>query len=140
MSETPDFAPDSDSDVRRYVRALTDYDDSPDELQQIELQTQMDIAKLDIYNDVGSDKFYTDAGLGQALIATTAIYAKAAVENYSISGWQIGDQQIDVRGVSDGTDVQFQRWATLAATGLQASDATPDHTPTNTSDYIGSER
>ena len=135
--EIPDFAPTSDTEAYELVRALTDYDDTDDELTQSSLDTHLRVAKLNLYNEVGSKEFYEDPGLGQALVAATAIYAKAAVENYSVDRWSVGDTEIDVGAFNNPESAQFQQWAELHATGLEASDATPDYSPSNTTGYIG---
>jgi len=119
----PEFAPSDQNDVVDYVRGLTDYDDTPDQLPSTALETLIDLARLRIYNSVGSKQFYADAGLGQALVATTAILAKERVENYSIASWSVGDQSVTVEG--SGTAEQFNDWNDIVLEGLQASDATP---------------
>lgn len=131
------FAPSTDSDVRRQVRALTDYADDPDELPQSKLDDIIEIAKLRLYNEVDSDNFYEDAGLGQALVATTAILAKARVENFSVSSWSIGDQTIDTSTVADSDAVQFKEWNQMHLDGLDASSESGSAVPRNTTEFMG---
>lgn len=138
-----DFAPTTDGDVKTTVRHLTGYDGT--ELSDAEFSTLLDLTKLTLVNETSvtsdegdNDVWYTDNGLGQALIFTTAIRAKATVENYSVDRWDFADQQIDVRGAGDPDQVQFQRWMKGAANGLDASSEYEDDdpTPSNTASYI----
>lgn len=134
---THDFVPDNDSEVKTYVRTLTDYVDDPDQLPEPKLDNLIDLAKLEIYNKTDSDAFYDDSGLGEALIGATAIMAKARVENYSVSSWSIGDQTIDVQGASDQEAVQFQQWNNMVVNGLESSSASGSGSPSSTTEYIG---
>ena len=138
--ELPDFAPTHDGEARTMVRTLTGYDDTNEELSSEALDSHLRIAKLQLYNDVGAESFYDDAGLGQALVAAAAIYAKASIENYSVDRWSIGDTEVDVGAFNNPEGAQFVRWAELHANGLQSSDVTPDYAPSNTSGYIGGRR
>lgn len=133
----PSVAPQSDPEAKRLVRTLTNYDDTEDELTDASLQGHLDIAKLELYNEVGTDAVYSDAGLGQALVAATAIYAKAAVENYSVSSWSVGDMNVSAGAFKNPENAQFMKWGKLHAGGLQSSDKTPTHAPRNTAGYIG---
>jgi len=118
-----DEAPSSRADVKAYVRGLTDYSDTPDELPETALDTLVDLAKLKIANKVDGADFYVDSGLGQALVGTTAILAKERVENYSISSWSVGDQSVTVDSTSN--DSQLESWNDLVLEGMAASSATP---------------
>lgn len=137
MSSLPDFAPTDDSDVRSLARTLTQYD--TDELSKDDLDGHIQMSKLEIYNelDIESDDFFTDSGLGQALIASTAIFAKLAVENYSVTRWQVADQEIETDGMSDEESGQLQRWGDLYQSGIRKSDLSSSSGPTNTAGYIG---
>lgn len=136
MTESASFVPSSEADLHTYVRELTQYEDAPDGLPSDKLNTHIDIAKLRLYNRVDSDKWFTDAGLAQALLGMTAILAKAAVENYSVTSWNVADQEIDVSGMGDEDAAQFQQWAEMVYQGLRNSDATPDYSVSNTANYI----
>ena len=137
-ADTPAFAPKTDADVRRLVRTLTQYDDTDDELPTDTLQQQLEVAKLRLYNRVGSDEFYTDAGLGQALIAATAILSKAAVENHSIARFEVADIRVEMDSTgSDDDERQYHEWAQMMERGIDRSDATPTSGPSNTASYIG---
>ncbi len=130
-----DFDITSDSDLREYFRALTLYDDTADEIQKSTLNTQISVAKLKLKNEANSTEWYSDSGLGQALLGTVLILGKAAIENYSVSRWDLGDAEIDVSGASDSEQVQFEEWATLVSDGLKASNVdsgtqTPQFTKT----------
>lgn len=133
----PDFVPTSDKAVKRLVRTVTDYSDDADQLPEATLDELLDVAKLRLYNEVGADEFYDDSGLGQALVFTVAILAKARIENYSVTSWSIGDQRIDTSGVRDGDAEQFQRWTQMVADGISASDDGGPGAPSSTTEYIG---
>lgn len=133
---TPDFVPTSDRDVKQYVRVLTDYDENPDEYPEPQLDAAIEIAKLELYNRVDDDSFYSDSGLGQALVAGTAIIAKLGVENYSVTRWRIGDQEMETTGFQNPEQAQLSNWNEMVKSGLQSSDATPDYAPSNTASYI----
>jgi|APHM01.1.fsa_nt_gi hypothetical protein len=135
--EIPNFTPTSDEEARDFVRTLTNYDNTVDELPEAALDSHLRVSKMALYNEVGVQDFYKDAGLAQALVAATAIYAKAAVENYSVSGWSVGDINIQTSAFDNPEGAQFQFWGELHANGLRASDKTPTHAPRNTAEYIG---
>lgn len=134
------YAPSTDSEAREMIRGLTLYEDTSDELPQSDLDTQLSIAKMQLKNETGSEDFYSDEGLGQALVATTAILAKAAVENYSITRWDVGSESIDVSGAGDDAQAQFQQWASMAADGVASSSSsskTQSATNINSANYVG---
>lgn len=132
-----DFAPDSDQDVERMVRVLTGYRDAADGLSQADMETALKVGKMKLFTATNSDAFYADAGMGQALVGCTAIYAKAAVENHSVSSWSIGDQRVQTGAFNNPADAQYEQWSELVRTGLQASDETEMFRPTNTAGYVG---
>lgn len=134
---TIDAAPSDEGDVRDYVRTLTEYSDDDSQLPRKPLQDLTDIAKLRIYNRTGSESFFSDSGLGQALVGVTAILAKARVENYSVSSWSIGDETIDTSGMPAEDSIQVQQWNEMHVEGLQSSSSGGESAPMNTSDYIG---
>lgn len=129
-----------DFELKQKVRTLTGYARDDDELSEPDLDGLLDISKLIIKNATGSDSWYSDEGLGQALLGVTCIRAKESVENYSVSSWSVGDEEIDVSGASDPDAVQFTRWNELVNEGLSASqEAETTHSMSirNTSAYIG---
>lgn len=137
------YTPTSDAEVESVVRAITGYDDS--ELPSKQFQTLLDLTKLTLVNETNlsstqgnDDPWYSDDGLGQALVFTAAIRTKVAVENYSVDRWDFGDQTLDVRGAGDADQIQFQEWMERANDGLDASNKADDDTPipSNTSSYI----
>ncbi|MDB9247455.1 hypothetical protein PN419_00340 [Halorubrum ezzemoulense] len=132
--ELPPFVPTDDADVREYVRQVTDYNEST--LNKPTLRAKLDIAKSVLYMKTNSDAFYDDAPLGVALVFTTALLAKNAVENYSVTRWNIGNQYIDAGTESSSGDSQIQQWNTFVRMGIRRSDETPTG-PRNTADYIG---
>jgi len=141
MSETepPSYAPTTDAELHEMVRALTGYADAPDELTAQMLDRQVRLAKLRMATRVDADEgeWFRDGALGQALIGCTAIMAKAEVENYSVSSWSVGDQQIRVNEATQEESSQFQLFNEILNEGLRNSDATASYTLRNTTDYIG---
>jgi len=135
----PDIYPTDKQDALTLIRGLTLYEDSPDELTTSELETHLRIAKMRLKTKTDSDNWYSDDGLGQALVATTAIVAKAAVENYSITRWDLGIGEIDVSGAGDEDNAQFSQWASMASEGIAASDngSALSATNINSGSYIG---
>jgi len=130
--------PTDDADAKQLARGLMLYDDTPDELPSTELDTHLRIAKMRLKTKTGNNNFYTLDGLGQALVATTAILSKTTVENYSVDSWDIGVGEIDVSGAGDEDVVQFSQWADMAAEGL-TSEGIGQTTATNinSASYIG---
>lgn len=136
----PDFYPSSETEALELVRGLTLYEDSSNELPTDDLKTHLKIAKMRLFTKTGSDSFYSDDGLGQALVATTAIIAKSAIENYSIDRWDLGQGEIDVRNAGDEDVSQFAQWAQMAAEGISSSDTSTRSStpiPSNTAAYMG---
>jgi len=134
------YAPTSESELKTMVRGLTLYDDTADELPNSDLQTQIAVAQMMLKNRTGSEDFYTDSGLGQALVGTTAILAKAAVENYSVDRWSVGADDIDVSNAGDADQMQFEAWNMLINDGIAESDSASKTTtpiPKNSANYIG---
>jgi len=138
-----EYSPTSDADVETTVRALTGYE--TDELDASRFQSLLDLTKLTLINETSVDPstgddepWYDDEGLAQAVLFTTAIRVKCAVENYSVDRWDFGDQTLDVRGAGDADQVQFERWMVAAANGIDASAVAEDDTPSpsNTASYI----
>jgi hypothetical protein len=117
-----EYAPSDRRELTQLVRALTGYDDTSDQLPQSQLEQLIQVAQLRLANKAGDD-FYTDAGLGQALLGYAAILAKAEVENYSVSGYTIGATTVDTSGAGKDDAAQMNRWATLVTEGLDASTA-----------------
>lgn len=110
--------PSDDRDAVEMVRALTMYENSDDEIPQSTLETQLNIAKMRLATKTGDTDFYANDALGQALVGSTAILAKSAIENYSITSWDLGVGEIDVSGAGDADQVQFQQWADMVAEAL----------------------
>lgn len=138
-TEPASYAPTTDAELHEMVRALTGYEDAPDELPAQVLDKQVRLSKLRMATRVNAEtgEWFTDGALGQALIGCTAIIAKAEVENYSVSGWTVGDQQIRVNEATQEESSQFQLFNEILNEGLRNSDATASYTLRNTTDYIG---
>lgn len=127
------------TELKNRVRALTGYEDEPDELPDSVLDTLITVAQQEVELATGSTNWFSDNGLGLALLATTCIRSKERIENYSMSEWELGDEVIDVSGVADEDAVQFQSWNELAKKGIK-SHTTPSQSSdllSNTADYIG---
>jgi hypothetical protein len=134
----PDYAPESNSDVETYVRELTGYTDGS-KLPQTAFDAVLSMSKLRLSNRTGSEDWYGDSGLGQALVFGTAILAKARAENYTVTNYAFGDQRIDVQGVGEIESLQLQQWATAVAEGIESSSKTQNSEDRlrNTTSYIG---
>jgi len=134
-----DFAITSDSELKERVYAATSYDDSPDELPDSQLSTILDTAKLRLYQEAGSDNWYSSDGLGLALFAYTAMRAKASVENIPLDSYDLGDEVVEFNTDDPDNSVQLNQWADDVAAGLAAFEEGSDdaRVPTNTAGYIG---
>lgn len=131
--------PDTDAELKDIVRAETSYEDTADELPSTQLDAIVERAKAKTELETGSDAWFTDNGLGFALAAYTSMRAKAAVENFSLSNYSMGDEQVGFASDDPEDSQQIQQWADDVKTGLDASgvDEQQGPTPTNTSGYIG---
>lgn len=133
-----DYTVDSEADLKQLARGITGYEDTPDELPASDMSTLIQVAAMNVQNDTGSEKWFSDSGLGQALLFTLSVRAKERVENYSVSSWSVGDQTINVQGAGDDEQAQFQNWNEQINKGLEASDVvTTGFAPKNNSSYIG---
>jgi|APHM01.1.fsa_nt_gi hypothetical protein len=135
-TDSTELIPQSNAELRRFVRTITNYERA--DVSNSELDTHIKLAKLRIKNETNSTDFFTDDGLAQAVLFTTAILVKSAVENYSVSGYIVGGQEIDVSDVSAPDSAQFQTWSTLISDGLESSAQTVRGAEglTNTASYI----
>lgn len=131
--------PTTDTELKDIVRGMTSYDDAPDELPSSQLDAIVERAKAEVELSTGSDKWFSDDGLGFALAAYTAMRAKAAVENMPLSGYSIGDERVSFDQSPPEESHQLQQWAEDVQIGLDASDVDEavGPVPTNTSGYIG---
>jgi len=136
----PNYAVTDDTDAQEAVRAITTYQDQPDEVPQSELQSLLQRAKADLQVKTGSYKWYRDFAYGNALVYHTAILTKAAVENIEIAQYEIGDEVIETRNAETDSQ-QLSLWAERVKEGLDNSDLNFDRDPNlnlrNTSSYIG---
>jgi hypothetical protein len=129
----------SDTELKAAVRAETSYEDTADELPDSQLTDLIDRAKHKTALETGSEKWYSDSGLGFALVAYTCMRAKSAVENAPIVQYNLGDESVQLRNADPDTSQQVQMWASDVQTGLDASAVDQNTGPqmTNTSSYIG---
>lgn len=131
--------PTTDAELKTAVRAETQYEDTTDELPDSDLDTLVERAKAKVELETGSSKWYSDDGLGFALVAYTCMRAKAAMENATIERYTLGDHSVTVHNADPDTSQQIQQWGDDVRTGLNASSADTSQRPTmkNTSGYIG---
>jgi hypothetical protein len=131
--------PTSDSELQTAVRDETSYDNTEDELPQTQLDTIIERAKGRMELETGSSAWYSDDGLGYALVAYTCMRAKAAVENVPLSSYSLGDEQVSF-DTSDATDSQqMEQWAEDVRVGLDASDKDEQTGPrlADSAGYVG---
>lgn len=129
----------NDATLMSAVRAETQYEDTSNQLPDSDLTEIMKSAKRRVYLETGSKKWYSDEGLGLVLFAYTCMRAKSAVENIPISGYTLGDEQVQTRQADPEDSAQFQQWAEDVRVGLDASDEDSSNAQkiTNTSGYVG---
>lgn len=120
MAITPDIG--GDAELKKRIRSTTLYAD--DEYEGVEgdrIDDYIRNAKLQLANE-GVQNFYADHGVQQALLYASVIEAKLAMENYSVTRWEIPAGNIDVSGAGNSAQAQFQQWAERVSRGLQQSD------------------
>lgn len=130
----PPFEITDETELKSRVRDTSLYADNPDEVTSTELTSHIHNAQLRLVNETGSQAWYSDTGLMQALLYSTLIEAKLAIENYSVSSWDVGAGRIDVSGAGDNDQAQFEQWAEWVSQGIDFSDeveATDGDTATN---------
>lgn len=147
----PPFAVTSDEELLAAVRDKTSYADSPDEWPGAYDETagkvteqaggNIDDAKRVLYTRTGSDKWYSDVAYGQALVAMTAMKAKAAVENINIQRYGIGDETLVFSNADPDDSQQIQSWSGEVNEALDRSEVEfaneQDFGLSNTASYIG---
>jgi hypothetical protein len=123
------------------VRDKTSYDDLTDEWPTQQASGTIDDAKRVLYMKTDSDNWYNDLAYGQALVAMTAMKAKAAIENINIESYGIGDESLSFNNADPEDSQQIQHWSSEVNEGLSESklnfDKKQDLTLRNTSSYIG---
>lgn len=137
--------PSNDKELKEAVRGETDYADNADELPDTSsgdgtsMTKVIERAKAKVELETGSDQWFSDNGLGFALVAYASMRAKAAVENFAISGYTMGDETVQTRNADPEDSQQIQQWADDVRTGLDASsvDSKQGVGMSNTSSYIG---
>lgn len=129
-ASTIEFTVDDDSDIKKYVRGVTFYDDTRNELPEAKLETQIELAKnrLSVKYGIGSTDYFNDDNLAQALIYGTAIYCKGAVENYSVGSWDFGDERIESHDIPPEESIQLNQWANAVDDALDNSDSVQNNT------------
>lgn len=137
--------PSNDTELKQAVRGETDYADSPDELPDTStgsgtsMSKVIERAKARVQLETGSSAWYSDNGIGHALVAYASMRAKAAVENAAIVGYSLGDQEVTLRNADPETSQQIQQWAEDVKVGLDASSSDTSQRPRmrNSTAYIG---
>lgn len=133
-----DYAVETEDELKSLARSITGYEDTQDELPAGHLDDLVTVAAMSVFNETGSDQWFADSGLGQALLFTLCIRTKERVENYSVSSWSVGDQTINVQNAGEEDQAQFVNWAQQVNDGLEASDeVTTAYTVENSAGYIG---
>ena len=137
----PDFAVTNDNGLEEAVRTKTSYSDSTDEWPTAQASGNIEDAKRVLYMRTGSDKWYDDIAYGQALVAMTAMKAKAAVENINIQSYGIADESLSFTNADPDSSQQIQSWSSEVNEGLRQSDVAFENEQdlqfSNTSSYIG---
>lgn len=134
------FSVTSDTELKDRVRSATDYaDDSEEGIADSDLDNIIKDAKSKVFLETRSKSWYTNDGLGFALIAYTCMRAKAQVENFAISSYELGNESVTTRNATPEQSQQIQQWADDVRTGLNASelDKSTKQKMRNTSGYIG---
>lgn len=118
------FEINNDSDIKRFVRGITGYDPTPSELPQEDLETQIALAKgrLSMEYSLSGQPWFSDQGLGIALVYGCAIYCKLTVENHSVASWDFGDEEIESRSLSPEESAQLSIWIDIVKDGTDNSD------------------
>lgn len=135
-----DFDISSVEELKERVRFATDYTDTSDDgLTESQLESIIRDAQLKVYLTTDSDAWFTDSGLGLVLFAYTCMRVKAAVENFAIVRYAIGDETVTTRDADPEDSQQIQMWAEDVRDGLNASSVDTTNRPTlsNTASYVG---
>lgn len=114
--------PSDDSELRDVVRAETSYENTDDELPQSQLDNLIERSKAKLELETGVNSWYSNDGIGFALVAYTCMRAKAAVENISMSSYSIGAEDVEFHHADPEDNMQMQQWADDVNTGLDATD------------------
>lgn len=127
-----------ENDLKAKARAITGYADNSDEIPAGDLGTLVEVAQLKVANEADDDSWYSDDGLGQALLYTLCIRMKERAENHSVEAWSFSDNRIQARNASKEDLAQYQNWFEEAKRGLQTSEKLGGKAGiVNTSHYIG---
>lgn len=111
----------SDNEAKNAVRRLTQYDES--DISTSDLDGVLEDAKREIALRSEATKWYSDRGLGHALVGMTAALAKGAVENSPVRVANIGPNDTTFR-TSDGESLQLGQYEDMVQRGLAESDET----------------
>ena len=123
MPPNKDYLPQSDAELKTLIRGVTGYDDLSSEFTDSDLDTQIQLAKMRLYNEYGTEAWYDDGGITQALLYLTAILSKCAIENYSTRRWDVGDQSFWSRDNAPDESAQFIEWTEAMNEGIDNSNS-----------------
>lgn len=133
---TIDTEVNDEQELKELARAITQY--STTNISDDDVDKLVKVSAMRVETKTGTDKWFSDRALGQALLYTLCIELKAAVENYSVDAWEIGDESIEVADGDGEASAQFTQWATAVAEGIEEStEVTGGYVPSNTSSFIG---
>jgi hypothetical protein len=129
----------SERELKFKIREITGYENTDDELPESTLDSVISASKLELELETGHTAWYSDKGLGFALLYLSCIKAKERIENYTVTEWDIGNETIDVSDVADEDSVQFKNWSRNVNKGVRKSKKTANSADlfSNTSSYIG---
>jgi hypothetical protein len=142
----PDYVVTTDDELEQRVRAKTSYDSTTNELPGSASSADSQMAEIIadaksyLYMKTRSDKWYSDVGYSNALVALTSMKAKEAVENVNISSYGIADETLSFTDTDPETSQQIQSWADQMNEGIQNSTVDfTDNDPglMNTTSYVG---
>lgn len=127
MSTEPiSFEVGNDGDLIKYVRLITGYQDTPNELPADELRGHIGMMKGRLATEydltLGNEPWFSDNALGLSLMYATAIHSKVTIENYSVAQWDFGDEQITTHSNSSES-AQLNMWLQWMNDALDNSDA-----------------
>lgn len=134
-----DYKIQSDGELKSRVRHATGYTDTSKVSAQA-MASMLQDAKFELFVETGSDAWYSDDGITLALYGYYCLTLKASVENIDITGYELGNEQVEKDIKDPEASQQIQRWVSLVRKGLDKSDAdtnAKDMTMSNSTGYIG---
>lgn len=130
----------NDAELTERIRSATGYPDDEDEgILASDLENIIKDAKTKVFLETKSKEWFSDDGLGFALLAYASMRTKAQVENFAISKYSLGNESVTTRNATPEQSQQIQQWADDVRTGLNASQIDQSTKPKmqNTGGYVG---